>query len=593
MLAAAFFCGLTTGASAAPIHFAKPVFVDQALAGGEPLVIADNVHHTLIYTAHEGTTHLYRNGLTFPTDFVPNYKNQVNIWVSKDDGKTWKRDDFSGTGFTTPPAQNQGFSDPDLTADEGGRVYNTGIDLANDALFSTADGGYNWDRGTIQCHDGDRPWLAGGRKDEVFLATNVQESNHEIFQSTDGGNSCPATGIPDAGDLPDGTSYTGNGKLYYDHHRGKLIEPVTFTKGNKTVGIGAATWSRGQASFSKPVVAADTSTFAHWPAMAIDSAGNVYLTWDTDPRQAGTTGGCGGAESELPNAIQMSVSRDFGKTWSKPVDVAKPSGKKVYWPWMAAGNAGKVSIVWYQTDKLVDLDCTPAKTSVFNASILNATSAHPTARISDPIGRPIHENFVCQGGTTCVATGQDRRLGDFFTNAVDSKGCVLIASGDTTVPAPTGGPRPTALPIFLRQDGGPGLKGKSCGPPVPCPDKLPPITHIKLDGARADRVDLSGRSRDRGSPCRSGVSKVLVSLARVRGKSGSNCRFLKSATKYRLTGWRSCRKPVLFRAKGTKSWSFSFHVTLPPGPYRAQARGVDRKRHKERPLVGRISFRVR
>jgi hypothetical protein len=42
----------------------------------------------------------------------------------------------------------------------------------------------------------------------------------------------------------------------------------------------------------------------------------------------------------------------------------------------------------------------------------------------------IHIGWVCQGGTTCVATGQDRRLGDYFTNALDSRGCVLIATGD-------------------------------------------------------------------------------------------------------------------------------------------------------------------
>ena len=79
-------------------------------------------------------------------------------------------------------------------------------------------------------------------------------------------------------------------------------------------------------------------------------------------------------------------------------------------------------------------------------------------------GRVIHTNFVCQGGTTCVATGQDRRLGDFFTNAVDPRGCVLIASGDTTVKGVGDTERPTALPIFLRQNAGPGLAGKSCGP---------------------------------------------------------------------------------------------------------------------------------
>src|ERR671938_2030731 len=98
------------------------------------------------------------------------------------------------------------------------------------------------------------------------------------------------------------------------------------------------------------------------------------------------------------------------------------------------------------------------------ASIFGAAGNHPVKPVVNAGGRPIHTNFVCQGGTTCVATGQDRRLGDFFTNAVDPRGCVLIASGDTTVKAPNGTERPTALPIFLRQNGGPGLKGRSCAP---------------------------------------------------------------------------------------------------------------------------------
>jgi hypothetical protein len=465
-IAAALAMATAAPAAAAPVRFAKPVFVDHALAGGEPLVITDTKHHTLIYTAHEGTTHLYRNGIVNPVDFVANYRNQVNIWVSTNDGRTWTRVDFAGTGFDQPPTQNTGFSDPDLTMDEGGRVYNTGIDLANDALFSTGNGGYNWDRGTAQCHDGDRPWLAGGRKDEVFMGTNTQEGviSHQIFQSTDGGNTCSLTGIPNGGTLPDGTSYSGDGKLLYDHHNGRLMEPVVFSNGSKTLGVGVATWKRGQASFSKPVTVAKTTLFAHWPALAIDSADNAYLVWDTDPRKPGTSGGCNGNETELPNAIQMSASRDFGKTWSKPINVAKPAGKKVYWPWIVAGNAGKVSVVWYQTNKVVDLDCTAAKTSVYNATILNATSRHPTAHVVNAAGRVIHENFVCQGGTTCVATGQDRRLGDFFTNAIDPRGCVLIASGDTTVKGIGGTERPTSLPIFMRQNSGPGLKGKSCGP---------------------------------------------------------------------------------------------------------------------------------
>src|SRR5947208_8591973 len=157
-------------ASGAPLHFAPPIFVDQNLAGGEPFVVADPFHHTLLYTSHEGTTHLYQPGLmSSPAgdfQFISNYRNQVILWVSKDNGATWTRVNWNGTGFRANPTQDSGFSDPDFTQDAGGRIYDTGIDLANDSLFSSNDGGVTWDQGTIQCNDGDRPWLAGGVKDE-------------------------------------------------------------------------------------------------------------------------------------------------------------------------------------------------------------------------------------------------------------------------------------------------------------------------------------------------------------------------------------------------------------------------------------------
>src|SRR5918912_141886 len=82
-------------------------FIDRELAGGEPLVMYDAAHKSYIYTAHEGTTHLYQPGLASPFEFVPNYRNQVNVWYSKNGGKTWTRDNYAA-GFQTPPAQNQG-----------------------------------------------------------------------------------------------------------------------------------------------------------------------------------------------------------------------------------------------------------------------------------------------------------------------------------------------------------------------------------------------------------------------------------------------------------------------------------------------------
>jgi hypothetical protein len=145
------------------------------------------------------------------------------------------------------------------------------------------------------------------------------------------------------------------------------------------------------------------------------------------------------------------------------VTVARPGDARVFWPWVAAGDAGKVSVIWYQTepqDGLPDLDCQPGHVHAMEATLLGASSKKPQKWIVDAAGRPIHIGQVCQGGTTCVATGQDRRLGDYFTNALDARGCVLIATGDTRLTDPlSGSALPTARPLFVRQNGGPRLIG--------------------------------------------------------------------------------------------------------------------------------------
>src|SRR5437667_10476137 len=85
-----------SGAGPSGPTFAPPVYVDQQLAGGEPEVFADSKHGTLIYTAHEGTTHLYRDGIVSSPwgdfSFVTNYCSQVNVWTSSDGGVNWYRE---------------------------------------------------------------------------------------------------------------------------------------------------------------------------------------------------------------------------------------------------------------------------------------------------------------------------------------------------------------------------------------------------------------------------------------------------------------------------------------------------------------------
>jgi hypothetical protein len=465
---------LTAGSGVAgksTLGFGTPIYVDQQLAGGEPEAIMDTLHGKFVYTSHEGTTHLYRDGYTMSPwgdfAFVANYCNQVNIWNSSD-GVNWFRARYLGSPCPQNPIQNTGFSDPDLTFDAAGRLYNTGIDLANDAIFSSPDGGTTWDKGTPYCHNGDRPWLAGGAADQVFMNTDSLDGSgngHQIFVSNDGGNTCSQTGIVGNGELADGTSFSGVGKLYYVKSTKGFVEPAYFN-GPKGFGLGIATWQPGDAAVTPHMGIATTSMFAHWPAISVDKAGTVYLVWDPDNRQPGTSGGCSG-ETPAPNSIQMIYTKDLGQTWSKPITVTRPGNTRVFWPWVAAGDAAKVSVVWYQEGpgQLADNDCQASTIYVYDASILNATGSKPTIQVANASGRPIHVGQVCQGGTTCVATGQDRRLGDYFTNALDAKGCVFIATGDTRILDPTtGAPLPTARPLFIKQNRGPALYGNnSCG----------------------------------------------------------------------------------------------------------------------------------
>jgi hypothetical protein len=101
---------------------------------------------------------------------------------------------------------------------------------------------------------------------------------------------------------------------------------------------------------------------------------------------------------------------------------------------------------------------------VYESTLLGQGTRRPKQYTVNASGRPIHQGGICQGGTGCVATGQDRRLGDYLTDALDARGCFMIATGDTMSPDPvTGGPRAWSLPLFIQQNAGPSLTHGTCG----------------------------------------------------------------------------------------------------------------------------------
>jgi hypothetical protein len=172
-------------------------------------------------------------------------------------------------------------------------------------------------------------------------------------------------------------------------------------------------------------------------------------------------------------------------------------------------------------------------------------------------------------------------------------------------PPPDTDQRGVARPVGGACDSGAFELGPSAATPPPpagtrppaCADKVKPITKLSRKGVkrRGSTLRLKGRARDRGAPCPSGLRRVLVSLARVSGRNGVNCRFLRSPRKFQLTRPKNCRRPVLFNATGKRSWRFVFRLNLRPGKYRVQARAIDKARNKETPKKRRniVFFTVR
>ena len=168
-----------------PLEFSQPEYIDTARAGGEPVSVVGH-DGSISVSAHAGTTHLYKNPSAAPGagDFLVGYANQTLNWRSTDGGETW---DYVGTmGLPAGPhtLTSTGFSDPDFAIDQAGKIYNTEIDLANVAVFSSNDDGQSYALGTPEASSGDRPWLVALEPDEVFLYINLPK---QLWRSTNGG----------------------------------------------------------------------------------------------------------------------------------------------------------------------------------------------------------------------------------------------------------------------------------------------------------------------------------------------------------------------------------------------------------------------
>ena len=426
------------------IAFDPPSYIDTNRAGGEPVAVVAQ-DGSIIVSAHAGTTHIYKDPNAGPGagDFLVDYGNQTLHWRSTDGGKTWKYTGLLGQPAGPHTAQSTGFSDPDLTMDLGGRIYDVEINLANDSVFSSVDDGQSWPHGNpASSVPGDRPWITGLDKDEVFLyVSSLAPVGKAAKISRDGGltwtnlpqPAISSKAVRDPLNPKDGLiGPVGLGRFAISDNDGQSWETYDFGE-------------LGRASQFFGVVGAD-------------SAGNVYQA---------AAGGYSEWNDTTPNG-EVSFTyyeRATGNTnGEEKVVIPTPPGDAM-WPWIVAGDKGRAAVVWYQ-----NLAGAPEKFYIYAAVTDNATGTEvtcsdgskklvpPQFTVVNASQRPIHEGNICLDGTACNANpsfdGGDRRLGDFFSVNFDHKGNLIIVSADTMLKNPAGGPKPVGNPIFIKQSSG-------------------------------------------------------------------------------------------------------------------------------------------
>lgn len=419
----------------APLSFKAPKYIDKTRAGGEPVSIVAQ-DGSIVVSAHAGTTHAYKNPGAAPGvgDFIGSYYNQTLNWRSDDGGKTWQYVGLAGQPVGPHSPTSTGFSDPDLTMDAGGRIYNVEIDLANVAVFSSPDDGQSWPTANPIAASGDRPWVTGAEAEEVFLYVNLPK---QLWRSTDGGLTFSLVS----------TNFPADSKLLVDP-----LKPKTGLVGPMERGGVAISPDDGKTWKAYPAILGRSTQF--FGAIATDREGWIY---------AANAGGYQGSSDTTPDGeVTFNYfNRDTEKWAAQPIEIDIPEGDAL-WPWIIAGDDGRVALTWYQT--------LPGKDDQFFVYVAYSTNGHgsyvtcsdgskrfvpPQFQVANASGRPIHEGKICLSGTACNAStnfeGGDRRLGDFFTINFDSKGNLFVVSGDTMLTNPLEGPKPVANPIFIKQ----------------------------------------------------------------------------------------------------------------------------------------------
>jgi len=355
----------------------------------------------------------------------------ADIWTSTDGGQTyqWVADPFANGNQSGAAGEDTDLAvAPEKNSAGFYNVYATSLWLGASSLAWSADGGKTWtvnQLGGIPAQD--RPWLAADGPCTVYLAYHQLPLFTPTISKYD---------VCTAGQVPQGMGATLDpvnqttltlstfpglsnsfNKIAVDPHSHALYVPgsvctvqsaddiVTNANASNcpkgTQYVVSVSTDGGTTFKDYPVVNDPSGSTLVWAAtVATDAAGTVYFTW-----------------SDSKNSY-LNVSHDGGQTWS-PSTQLNPAGTSAVYPTVAGGDAGRVDVAWYGTDRAGDSNdanvmgapgsAAGAPWAVYLARSTDGGQTLATEQVSDTI----HRGYLCTHGSGCNSDGSRNLLDDF------------------------------------------------------------------------------------------------------------------------------------------------------------------------------------
>lgn len=353
------------------------------------------------------------------------------LYVSLDGGWTWQT-------VTIPETARFGTVDPQIAFGADGTAYFMRQGRGQQA-FRSSDGGLTWEKAETSPVGADHPQIVvdatkGKYAGRIYVSVMNGIRQLVVSRSEDGGRTYPKTvNVPNPRGvwklngnplvLSDGTLFVPY--VAWDDTGGKQtkqteIEFVTSNDGgdnfNKPQKIGVMGFKR----FIEPKDLREYIVRTSYPNYAVSLIDDsIYGVWSDD--------------SSGIYRVYFTMSKDKGKTWSKPrfIDSSTPNDAHQYQVHIAVNQKGVVGVMWFDTRNAPNRD---GYDLYFTASTDQGKGFSPPKRVSKETSKPISAKNLTPFVGVGVATKEvgDQRFrsafvrwgngGDYLGFTTDSDG---------------------------------------------------------------------------------------------------------------------------------------------------------------------------